>query len=128
MRQAGRYLPEYRAVRGLVGSFLELCYTPKHAVEVTLQPLRRFELDAAILFSDILVIPDALGQRVGFETGEGPRLEPIAPEGLGKLRPDNVVAHLAPVFETIERVRAELAPDKTLILSLIHISEPTRPY
>ena len=115
MRQAGRYLPEYRAVRGLVGSFLELCYTPKHAVEVTLQPLRRFELDAAILFSDILVIPDALGQRVGFETGEGPRLEPIAPEGLGKLRPDNVVAHLAPVFETIERVRAELAPDKTLI-------------
>ena len=115
MRQAGRYLPEYRSIRGLVGSFLELCYTPRYAAEVTLQPLRRFELDAAILFSDILVIPDALGQKVGFETGEGPQLAPITPEGLGKLRPENVVAHLAPVFETLERVKAELAPDKTLI-------------
>ena len=115
MRQAGRYLPEYRAVRAQVGSFLELCYTPKHAAEVTLQPLRRFDLDAAIVFSDILVIPDALGQTVGFETGEGPRLEPITPEGLGKLRPDNVVTHLAPVFETLERVKSALAPDKTLI-------------
>ena len=115
MRQAGRYLPEYRAVRGTVGTFLELCYTPTLAAEVTLQPLRRFELDAAILFSDILVIPDALGQSVQFETGEGPRLDPITPEGLGKLRPDNVIHHLAPVFETLERVKAGLAPDKTLI-------------
>ena len=115
MRQAGRYLPEYRAVRGTVGTFLELCYTPSLAAEVTLQPLRRFALDAAILFSDILVIPDALGQSVQFETGEGPRLDPIAPEGLGKLRPDNVLHHLAPVFETIDRVKSNLSPDKTLI-------------
>ena len=115
MRQAGRYLPEYRETRAKVGTFLELCYTPELAAEVTLQPLRRFELDAAILFSDILVIPDALGQTVGFESGEGPRLEPITPERLGKLRPDNVIHHLAPVLETLRRVKAELAPDKTLI-------------
>ena len=115
MRQAGRYLPEYRKVRETVGSFLELCYTPELAAEVTLQPLRRFELDAAILFSDILVIPDALGQSVRFEQGEGPRLEPITPEGLGRLNPDNVLGHLAPVFETLKRVKAELTPDKTLI-------------
>ena len=115
MRQAGRYLPEYRAIREKVGSFLELCYTPTLAAEVTLQPLRRFELDAAILFSDILVIPDALGQSVRFETGEGPQLEPITPEGLGKLRPDGLLDHLAPVLETLQRVKSELAPDKTLI-------------
>jgi len=115
MRQAGRYLPEYRAVRETVGSFLELCYTPELAAEVTLQPLRRFELDAAILFSDILVIPDALGQTVRFEQGEGPRLEPITPKGLGRLSPDNTIQHLAPVFETIRRVKAQLALDKTLI-------------
>ena len=115
MRQAGRYLPEYRAIRETVGTFLELCYTPELAAEVTLQPLRRFELDAAILFSDILVIPDALGQTVRFEQGEGPRLEPITPEGLGRLRPEAVLGHLAPVFETLRRVKAELTPDKTLI-------------
>jgi uroporphyrinogen decarboxylase len=115
MRQAGRYLPEYRRIRETVGSFLELCYTPELAAEVTLQPLRRFELDAAILFSDILVIPDALGQTVRFEQGEGPRLEPITPEGLGRLNPDNVLGHLSPVFETLRRVKSELAPDKTLI-------------
>jgi uroporphyrinogen decarboxylase len=115
MRQAGRYLPEYRAIRETVGTFLDLCYNPDLASEVTLQPLRRFELDAAILFSDILVIPDALGQSVRFEQGEGPRLEPITPEGLGRLRPDNTIPHLAPVFETIRRVKAQLDPDKTLI-------------
>src|ERR1044071_2218463 len=107
MRQAGRYLPEYRAVRETVSGFLELCYTPAKAAEVTLQPLRRFELDAAILFSDILVIPDALGQTVAFTPGEGPQLEPITPEGLGGLKPDSVLSHLAPVFETLERVKAE---------------------
>lgn len=115
MRQAGRYLPEYRAIRETVGTFLELCYTPELAAEVTLQPLRRFELDAAILFSDILVIPDALGQTVRFEQGEGPRLEPITPEGLGRLRPDNILDHLAPVLETVRRVKAELTPGKALI-------------
>ncbi|MEO7222366.1 MAG: uroporphyrinogen decarboxylase [Devosia sp.] len=115
MRQAGRYLPEYRAIRETVGTFLDLCYNPDLAAEVTLQPLRRFELDAAILFSDILVIPDALGQTVRFEQGEGPRLEPVTPEGLGKLRPEAVLAHLAPVFETIGRVKSQLTPDKTLI-------------
>jgi len=115
MRQAGRYLPEYRETRARVGSFLELCYTPELAAEVTLQPLRRFDLDAAILFSDILVIPDALGQTVGFESGEGPRLEPISPEGLGKLTPDNAIHHLQPVLEAMSRVRSALAPDKTLI-------------
>ncbi len=77
MRQAGRYLPEYRAVREQAGSFLELCYHPALAAEVTLQPIRRFGFDAAILFSDILVVPDALGQRVQFLEGEGPALEPI---------------------------------------------------
>ena len=115
MRQAGRYLPEYRAIREKVGSFLELCYSPNLATEVTLQPLRRFDLDAAILFSDILVIPDALGQTVSFETGEGPRLEPLGPEGLGRLRPDGLLNHLSPVLETVARIKSNLAPDKTLI-------------
>src|SRR6266481_687617 len=77
MRQAWRYLPEYREVRAQVASFLDLCYTPDLAVEVTLQPIRRYALDAAIIFSDILVVPDALGQAVAFREGEGPVLEPI---------------------------------------------------
>ena len=115
MRQAGRYLPEYRAVRETAGSFLDLCYSPELAAEVTLQPLRRFDLDAAILFSDILVIPDALGQKVRFETGEGPVLEPVTPDGLGRLRPEILLDYLAPVFETLQRVKSTLAPDKTLI-------------
>lgn len=116
MRQAGRYLPEYRAIRSQTTNFLELCYSPNLATEVTLQPLRRFDLDAAILFSDILVIPDALGQSVRFETGEGPVLDPVSVDsiaGLGKEK--DPLQHLAPVLETVRRLRAALAPDKTLI-------------
>src|SRR5580693_6268559 len=87
MRQAGRYLPEYRAVREQAGSFLDLCFNPKLASEVTLQPIHRFGFDAAILFSDILVIPHALGQRVTFEAGEGPRLDAIdSSAAFGRLR------------------------------------------
>ncbi len=115
MRQAGRYLPEYRELRAKTNGFLELCYTPELAAEVTLQPLRRFPLDAAILFSDILVIPDALGQSVRFEAGEGPVLESVTAETIGQLQPERALDHLAPVFETLRRVRAGLAPDKTLI-------------
>ena len=115
MRQAGRYLPEYREVRANSKGFLDLCYTPDLAVEVTLQPLRRFPLDAAILFSDILVIPDALGQSVRFEQGEGPVLDPLTAETLGILKPERVLEHLAPVLETLRRLRVALEPDKTLI-------------
>ena len=115
MRQAGRYLPEYRAIRSQVKNFLELCYTPELATEVTLQPLRRFDLDAAILFSDILVIPDALGQSVRFEQGEGPVLEPVTPQAVAQLCPERVLEHLAPVLETVRRLRAALEPQKTLI-------------
>jgi uroporphyrinogen decarboxylase len=116
MRQAGRYLPEYRKVREQAGSFLELCFTPRLAAEVTLQPVRRFAFDAAILFSDILVVPHALGQAVSFETGEGPKLDPIIDaQGIAHLRDridDNV---LSPVYETIARVRSVLPASVTLL-------------
>lgn len=115
MRQAGRYLPEYRETRTKAGNFLELCYTPELATEVTLQPLRRFDLDAAILFSDILVIPDALGQTVRFETGEGPLLTPLDATGIDGLEPARAEAHLAPVIDTVRRIRAAIRPDTTLI-------------
>jgi uroporphyrinogen decarboxylase len=116
MRQAGRYLPEYREVRTKAGSFLDLCYTPDLAVEVTLQPIRRFGFDAAILFSDILVIPDALGQKVDFVEGEGPSLEPIASETeLTQLKTDRVLHHLEPVLETVSRLRAALDSETALI-------------
>ena len=116
MRQAGRYLPEYREVRASTKGFLDLCYTPEKAIEVTLQPLRRFDLDAAILFSDILVIPDALGQNVRFEQGEGPVLEPIEnAEDLAKLDIGKVLDHLNPVLETVKGLRSSLDEDKTLI-------------
>jgi uroporphyrinogen decarboxylase len=115
MRQAGRYLPEYRELRATAKSFLDFCYTPAMAAEVTLQPIRRFHFDAAILFSDILVIPDALGQTVSFETGEGPRLDPIeTPEGVAKLGAFDV-EKLSPVFETIDRVKSALPPDVAFI-------------
>lgn len=115
MRQAGRYLPEYREIRAKAEGFLNLCYTPELASEVTLQPLKRFDLDAAILFSDILVIPDALGQKVAFEQGEGPVLDPITKDSLKTLNPKGVLKHLAPVLETVSRVRSKLSPEKTLI-------------
>src|SRR5690606_36907385 len=115
MRQAGRYLPEYREIRGKAESFLHFCYTPALAAEATLQPLRRFDLDAAILFSDILVIPDALGRKVSFEAGEGPRLDPVDAESVALLRTEGVVERLAPVLETLERVKGDLAPGKTMI-------------
>jgi uroporphyrinogen decarboxylase len=115
MRQAGRYLPEYRETRTKARDFLELCYTPELAVEVTLQPLRRFDLDAAILFSDILVIPDALGQTVRFATGEGPLLEALDEKGIDALDRDRAINHLQPVLETVRRLRAVLPQDKTLI-------------
>ena len=84
MRQAGRYLPEYRELRAKAGGFLDLCFTPEYAAEITLQPIRRFNFDAAIIFSDILVIPYALGRSVRFEAGEGPRLDPLdTPEKVG---------------------------------------------
>ncbi|WOI53311.1 uroporphyrinogen decarboxylase [Parvularcula sp. LCG005] len=116
MRQAGRYLPEYRAVRKEAGSFLDLCYNPELACEVTMQPIRRYDLDAAILFADILLIPDALGLDVWFAQGEGPRLEPVfAPEVLDRLDPANIHDRLSPIYETVERVRSELVPEKALI-------------
>jgi uroporphyrinogen decarboxylase len=116
MRQAGRYLPEYRAIREKCQSFLDLCFDPKLATEVTLQPIRRFGFDAAILFSDILVIPHALGQKVSFETGEGPRLEAIdSPAGLVRLSEELNHTALAPVYETITRVKAELPAETALL-------------
>jgi len=116
MRQAGRYLPEYRAVREQAGDFLDLCFNPKLAAEVTLQPVRRFHFDAAILFSDILVIPHALGQKVGFEAGEGPRLTPLRElGGLAALRGEVDQKMLAPVYETVGLVKAALPDDVALI-------------
>ncbi len=115
MRQAGRYLPEYRATRARADDFLSLCYTPKLAKEVTLQPVTRFDLDAAILFSDILVIADALGQSSRFEDGLGPVLEPLEPYDITRLDGQNIKIRLAPVFQTVSDVRASLSAEKTLI-------------
>jgi uroporphyrinogen decarboxylase len=116
MRQAGRYLPEYRRVRAMAGSFLDLCFNPELAAEATLQPIRRFKFDAAILFSDILVIPHALGRTVRFIEGEGPRLDPlIDATALNSVRRDADPAVLAPVYETVRRVKAQLPEDVTLI-------------
>jgi uroporphyrinogen decarboxylase len=116
MRQAGRYLPEYREVRVRAGDFLSLCYAPDLAAEVTLQPIRRFDLDAAILFADILLVPQALGQGVRFEQGEGPRLEPAFDEVLlARLSLSAIHDTLGPVYETVRRVRAALPEEKALI-------------
>jgi uroporphyrinogen decarboxylase len=114
MRQAGRYLPEYRALRAEKGGFLELVYDSEAAAEVTLQPIRRFGFDGAILFSDILIVPYAMGQDLWFEAGEGPRLAPrLADEALDSLVA--VTDRLAPVYETVRRVRERLDPGVTLL-------------
>ena len=116
MRQAGRYLPEYRALRQEATDFLTFCYSPKLAIEATLQPIRRYNLDAAIVFSDILVIPDALGRRVRFSEGVGPLVEPL--EGfdqIGLIEPARFQAHLEPVYETIAGVKERLEEDVALI-------------
>jgi uroporphyrinogen decarboxylase len=116
MRQAGRYLPEYREIRAGAANFLDFCYTPALTVEATLQPIRRFGFDAAILFSDILVVPDALGQNVTFEAAEGPRLEPIEDAGgLSRLRAEPDWEKLAPVFETLDRLKTALPAEVALI-------------
>lgn len=116
MRQAGRYLPEYRELRAKSGGFLDMCYRPEVAAEITLQPIRRFGFDAAILFADILIVPDALGQTVEFSEGVGPQLKAMTPaELLEFLKPDAVSEKFEHIYETARRVRRELAPEKTLI-------------
>ncbi|WEX09611.1 uroporphyrinogen decarboxylase [Chelativorans sp. AA-79] len=115
MRQAGRYLPEYREARRKAGSFLDLCYNPDFAVEVTLQPIRRFGFDAAILFSDILVVPHALGRDLRFEEGLGPLMTPIGAEEAVALSMDGFHEHLKPVYETVRRLRQELPEEAALI-------------
>ena len=116
MRQAGRYLPEYRATLKDAGSFLDLCYNPALAAEVTFQPIRRYGFDAAILFSDILVVPDALGQTVSFNEGEGPRLDPIREvAGLKRLDLSRTGEKFALVWETVARLREGLPKETALI-------------
>ena len=117
MRQAGRYLPEYRATRAQAGDFLSLCYNPDLAAEVTLQPIRRYGFDAAILFADILLIPDALGADLWFVTGEGPRLSTITTEAdFAKIKgADDIHDHLAPVYETVRILARELPSETALI-------------
>ena len=117
MRQAGRYLPEYKATRAEAGDFLSLCYNSDLATEVTLQPIRRYGFDAAILFADILLIPDALGADLWFVTGEGPRLSTITQQAdFDKLKPaDAIHDHLAPIYGTVAKLAAELPKETTLI-------------
>ncbi len=116
MRQAGRYLPEYREVRAKAGSFLNLCFNPELASEVTLQPIRRYDFDAAILFADILLIPHALGQELSFEEGEGPKLAPVvSASDLDGFSKQDVLEPLSAVFETVRMTRVELAETKSLI-------------
>ncbi len=117
MRQAGRYLPEYRATRAKAGDFLSLCYNPELAAEVTLQPIRRYGFDAAILFADILLIPQALGADLWFVTGEGPRLSTLTtPAELAGLKPlEDIHETLSPIYETVKILSAELPKETTLI-------------
>jgi uroporphyrinogen decarboxylase len=115
MRQAGRYLPEYRLLRAKARDFLSFCYTPELAVEATLQPVRRFGFDAAILFSDILVIPDALGRMVRFVEGDGPQLDPISEDEIARLEPVAMAEKISPVLAAVEELRARLAVETALI-------------
>lgn len=116
MRQAGRYLPEYRELRARAKDFLAFCYSPSLAAEATLQPVRRYGMDGAIVFSDILVIPDALGQKVGFESGHGPVLAALAGAAdVGKLSPNHVTTRLSPVYDALALTRTKLATETTLI-------------
>lgn len=115
MRQAGRYLPEYRAVRATAPDFIAFCLDPEKASEVTLQPLRRFPYDAAIVFADILLVPQGVGQKVWFEVGEGPRLGPLPPLAELEAQIPLCADRLANVGKTLSKVRAELPADKTLI-------------
>src|SRR5882757_1705451 len=116
MRQAGRYLPEYRALREKAGGFLDLCFNPELAAEVTLQPIKRFGFDAAILFSDILVIPLALGRKVSFQVGEGPKLEPLTDaQAVAGLNENVDRSVLAPIYETVARVKSALNDNTALI-------------
>lgn len=116
MRQAGRYLPEYREVRTKTKNFIEFCYSPDLATEVTLQPIRRFGFDAAILFSDILVVPDALGLPVQFIENEGPKLQPLDPvRNFGELHGEVDLDRLSPVFEAIRRIKSALPKGTTFL-------------
>ncbi len=116
MRQAGRYLPEYRRTRAQAGSFLQLCYNPELSAEVTFQPLRRFDLDAAILFADILLVPQAMGAELSFRVNEGPALAPVrTAQDVRRLRTEGAAQRLSPIYETVERIVAGLPPHVALI-------------
>jgi len=116
MRQAGRYLPEYRAIRAGAKDFVEMCLTPTVAAELTLQPVRRYHMDGAILFSDILMLPYALGQKLSFREGEGPILEPIESyDDIRRLKPGQTMSRLEPVFDAVQRVAEALDPFTSLI-------------
>ena len=115
MRQAGRYLPEYRETRKQAGSFLDLCYNPELAAEVTLQPIRRFGFDAAILFSDILVVPHALGRDLRFSEGHGPLMTPVEADEIERIDPSLFHVNLEPVYETVRAVKGRLGPETALL-------------
>jgi uroporphyrinogen decarboxylase len=116
MRQAGRYLPEYRAIRAKARDFVEMCLTPAVAAELTLQPVRRYHMDGAILFSDILILPHALGQKLTFQEGKGPILEPIESlADIHRLKPDEATSRLEPVFDAVQRIAKTLDPETALI-------------